>query len=68
MLILEDDSRMPFGKYKGTQMANVPASYLLWLWEKQGSTKPFGEASQAVQRYILDNLEALRMEVKPKDN
>src|SRR6266576_2292436 len=29
---LEDDDRMPFGKYHGTPMKNVPASYLYWLW------------------------------------
>lgn len=25
---------MPFGKYKGTILQEVPASYLLWLWDE----------------------------------
>lgn len=25
---------MPFGKHKGQDMENVPASYLLWLFEQ----------------------------------
>jgi len=62
-MILQDDSPMPFGKHKGTAMANVPASYLLWLRDKQGTAKPFGEESQAVQDYIRDNLDALKKEV-----
>jgi len=61
-MILLDESPMPFGKYKGTEMANVPAWYLIWLWEKQGTTKPFGEKAEAVQAYILDNLDVLRIE------
>jgi len=24
---------MPFGKYKGVKLEDVPASYLLWLWD-----------------------------------
>lgn len=28
---LTDDSPMPFGKYEGTKLGDVPADYLLWL-------------------------------------
>lgn len=31
---LRDTDPMPFGKYQGTAMANVPDSYLLWLYRK----------------------------------
>jgi uncharacterized protein (DUF3820 family) len=31
---LTDTSPMPFGKYKGQPMSDVPASYLHWLWNK----------------------------------
>lgn len=63
-MVLTDDSIMPFGKYAKTEtrMEDVPASYLLWLWEKQGTTKPFGEAAEAVQAYIRDNLDCLKKE------
>lgn len=62
-MILTDESMMPTGQYKNKRkMANVPASYLLWLWEAQGETKPFGEAAQAVQAYTTENLDALKKE------
>lgn len=63
-MILKDDSMMPMGQYKNKlQMANVPAKYLLWLWDQWGTTKPFGAEAQAVADYIADNLDALRKEV-----
>jgi uncharacterized protein (DUF3820 family) len=30
-----DTDKMPFGKFKGTCMANVPDGYLLDLWEEK---------------------------------
>ena len=53
---MKDDDLMPFGKYKGTQMINVPASYLLWLYE----TIDAG----LVKDYIENNLDVLKQEVK----
>jgi len=61
-MILTDNDPMPWGKHKGTEMANVPANYLLFLWNKWGTTKPFGDSSQAVKNYIADNLDALKEE------
>ena len=29
---LSDTDLMPFGKYKGEPLQDVPASYLAWLW------------------------------------
>lgn len=29
-----DLDRMPFGKYEGEPLQDVPASYLVWLWEE----------------------------------
>jgi hypothetical protein len=28
-----DASIMPFGKHSGTRLEDVPAQYLLWLWD-----------------------------------
>lgn len=61
---LTDKSPMPFGKHKGTAMANVPASYLLWLWEQWNNSMPEGYANESVKAYIKDNLDELEMEVK----
>lgn len=48
---------MPFGKYRGTAMINVPAVYLMWLFD-QGCTH------DGVKRYILDNKTILEAEAR----
>lgn len=53
---LDDDSPMPFGKYRGKAMAEVPASYLLWLYRQ--TTK----LDTSVHAYIIDNLDVLKKE------
>lgn len=57
MVKYTDKTLMPFGKYKGTALANVPAQYLLWLYGE-------GIASPPLQEYLNDNLEALKQEVR----
>lgn len=53
---LKDTDMMPFGKFTGTAMANVPAWYLLKLYND-------GEMAQGnVRNYILDNLETITEE------
>lgn len=53
---LTDESLMPWGKYKSHSMENVPASYLIWLYENN-------KCNNQVKEYIEDNLDFLRMEV-----
>lgn len=57
MAALTDKSRMPWGKWRNTQMANVPADYLLWLYDND-------KCDEQVKAYIVDNLEILKEEVK----
>lgn len=52
---LHDKSPMPFGKYKGKALIDVPAKYLLWLADN-------GCDHAGVKQYILNNLAALRKE------
>lgn len=52
---LEDTDLMPFGKWKGTAMTDIPASYLLWLYDNDMQ-------DGNVKDYIEDNLEILRKE------
>lgn len=57
---LEDLSPMPFGKFKGKPMQDVPARYLHWLW-----TNGKSEDKQCpVADYIRRNLSALTKEHK----
>lgn len=57
---LTDTSKMPFGKYRGEEMQNVPASYLHWLWSNGKS----GDKLCPVANYIRENLSALEQEYK----
>ena len=54
---LTDTSPMPFGVHAGKAMANVPANYLLWLWDNQ-------RTNEEVKKYICENLQALQQEVR----
>jgi uncharacterized protein (DUF3820 family) len=54
---MNDESLMPFGKYKNEKMANIPASYLMWLYDNN-------KCSLEVREYIKDNLDVLREEVR----
>ena len=53
---MTDESIMPFGKYKGQQMADVPAPYLLWLYE---NNKCYGE----VKQYIRENMDVIKGQI-----
>lgn len=50
---------MPFGKYKGKPMSEVPASYFHWLWTN-GKQHEVGRDS--VADYIKENLDHLERE------
>ena len=64
---MNDSDLMPFGKYKGEAMANVPASYLVWFWDtnSKNSSEKVGENGKKVLEYIRDyGIEHLRKEAK----
>ncbi|MFA5152432.1 MAG: DUF3820 family protein [Clostridia bacterium] len=56
---MTDESLIPFGKYQGEKMANVPPEYLLWLYE---NNKVYGD----VKQYIKDNLDVIKSEIQLK--
>lgn len=60
-MVLNDNSPMPYGKYQGREMANVPAEHLLWLWENDKCCKD-------VREYIEDNMDVLEKELKESTN
>lgn len=57
MTKLTDQSPMPFGKYKGQKLEDVPASYLIWLHDEWHCTGP-------IKEYIVDNRDVLDKQVK----
>jgi hypothetical protein len=57
---LTDKSPIPFGKYKGEKLANVPASYLLWALDNV-------QLHDNMKRYIEKNKDVLLAEKKRAD-
>lgn len=55
MYLLNENSIMPYGKYEGKQLKDVPADYLLWLYYND-------RASKEIEEYVERNLEALKEE------
>jgi len=49
---MDDNSLMPFGKFKGVKLANVPAWYLLWLYNEN-------KCNGDLKEYIKENLDVL---------
>lgn len=60
-MLLNDTDPMPWGKYKGTPMANVPASYLLWLHENNKAN------DYPVKKYIANNFEVLKKQANEEN-
>lgn len=54
---LTDESPMPWGKHKGKQMADVPASYLMWLWN-------INNQDPQIRAYIRSNWDAIQKGIK----
>lgn len=59
MRILSDTDKMPFGKYKGIPMQDVPATYLHWFW-REGNR--YTDVGASVYEYIKRSLDVLKME------
>lgn len=55
---LGDTDIMPFGKYKGERMQDVPASYYHYLWTNGMSENKLDRVAD----YIRRNLNALKQE------
>ena len=59
---LSDSDPMPMGKkYKDVAMADVPADYLIWLYENDKCTP-------MVKAYIEYNMQALKIELEKLKN
>ena len=56
-----DISLMPFGKHKGIRLIDVPANYLLFLWDSASFDK-----GSALGIYIKDNLDVIKSQSKNK--
>ena len=53
------DDGITFGKYNGTRMRDVPASYLLWLWNNGMWKDTLSNHSDPVRLYIIKHFNTL---------
>jgi hypothetical protein len=63
----EDAYEMTFGKYRGTPIGEVPAGYLLWLWDNgvwDGHVR--GADQDPVRNYIIKHFNSLEAECPDK--
>lgn len=61
--MLTDDDEITFGKYNGSKMKDVPAGYLLWLWNNgMWKSNTLSQRTDPVREYIVANFHALETE------
>jgi uncharacterized protein (DUF3820 family) len=59
--------KMPFGKYKGSRLVDLPERYLVWLSQKGFPEGKLGEMLQAVYEIKLNGLDpSLRFSPKKR--
>lgn len=55
---MNDNSEMPYGKYKGEKLINVPRYYLVWLYGKinEKSRIHWKLTDKLLHKYINENI------------
>jgi len=59
-------TKMPFGKYKGRELINLPEHYIVWYNNKGFPKGQLGEMLQLVYELQLNGLEDLVRNIKLK--
>lgn len=52
---------MPYGKHKGVEMQDVPATYLMWMYDNK-------KLDRAVSAYVEENMDVLQKEIDEGKN
>jgi len=58
--------KMPFGKYKGTFLVDIPEYYLVWYKNKGFPAGKLGKMMQLVYEMQLNGLEDMLREIRMK--
>lgn len=53
---MNDESLMPYGKFKGDKLENVPAYYLLWMYDN-------GKLNNELKAYVDENRTLLEKDI-----
>ncbi len=64
ILILLVNMQMPFGKYKGTILCNLPVSYLEWFNKKGFPDSSLGMSLRTIYEIKLNGLDYLLDPIK----
>lgn len=67
-MALTDESKIAFGKYEGTPLKDVPASYLLWLIDQDKFFFSTLSYHISLKEYIQDNMKGLQREAAEQRN
>lgn len=59
---MTDDSKMPFGKYKGQPLKDVPDGVLLYYYDHK-----MLERNTKLKEYVIDRILILRMQKDKKE-
>ncbi|MFX0557624.1 DUF3820 family protein [Maribacter sp. CXY002] len=63
--------RMPFGKYKGNYLVNLPEAYLIWFQQKGFPEGKLGELLRSMLEIKINNLEFIIRKIQkdfPKES
>lgn len=60
------DTRMPFGKYKGSRLVDLPESYVIWFSKEGFPEGELGKMLRAVYEIKLNGLEDLFRPLRPE--
>ncbi|AUC15937.1 hypothetical protein BTO06_12595 [Tenacibaculum sp. SZ-18] len=58
--------KMPFGKYKGTYLVDIPEYYLVWYKNKGFPAGKLGKMMALVYELQLNGLESILRKIKSK--
>lgn len=63
---LTDETIMPWGKYKGEELQDVPAGYLVWLVSEIQSSIKRSSFQNGLVVYVEENKDVLLKEINEK--
>lgn len=67
---MTDTTIMPFGKYKGKMLGEIPAEYMIWLHDEfldeNGLYRKNGMFAKELADYLRENLEYYKQQLGKK--
>lgn len=61
------EARMPFGKYAGSLLVDLPETYVVWFWKKGFPEGELGQMLRAVYEIKVNGLEYLFDRLRPSE-